>query len=283
MTSRRYLTIRLSAIATLLAVVIVAASCSSSRNAASAPYRDYSSMSLGERFAAIVSSYGGWKEMNVPMKLEILAPEKMSVSARAYMRHGKDIYVSFRFLGIEVANIYVTNDSIFGTDKINSRYVAEEIGPVLAGADVSVSDIQDLLTGRMFVNGGNGLSGASADEFRFSEKGDTWRAAPRKTIHGAAYSFEISRESNTLEKLDISTGSRNVTIEYSSATETEAGKFMSTANISTAIRDKEFEARIKWNFSNAKWKVDKSVGWKKPRGYTKVNATSLLKLFSSAK
>lgn len=269
----------------VISVIMIAAvsSCSSSRYMTTKTSEDFNEMTLKDRFASLVASGGQWKEMNIPLKIEISSPAKMSVSARAYMRRGKDIYLSFRFLGMEVANLYITADSIFGTDKINNRYVAEEVRSVLAGASVSVSDIQDLLTGRIFINGEGELTPAAVSIVDLTENCRCWSATPKKKIHGAGYRFDIDNATNILRSLTITAGSNDVIIGYSSETDTDAGQFMAKTRITANVKDKNIDARLNWNFQKVKWHVDDAVGWRKPRGYTRVNAVSLLKLVSSAR
>jgi hypothetical protein len=110
-----------------LIVTIGVASCSTSRSTSQSTDTQYQTASVSDRFKALTATYSDWQQINVPIKVAIESPTKLSASGRAYMQRDKYIYISMRFLGMEVANAYIDTDSIIVCDKMNHRYVGESI------------------------------------------------------------------------------------------------------------------------------------------------------------
>lgn len=67
--------------------------------------------------------------MNVSLKL----PKRISASGTMTMTRGKDISISMRVLGIEVATLYITGDSVIALDKWHKYYLAESVESLLGG------------------------------------------------------------------------------------------------------------------------------------------------------
>ncbi len=233
-----------------------------------------------EQFDALASRLGDWNELSTSVKVELLSPKKMTVSGKAYMHRGKDISISLRMLGIEVASLYADSDSVFITDKFNKRYIAEDISSLLGGTDVTLSDIQDILLGRPFVNGKGTVSSASVSDLTLASTDSTLIITPRKTIKGASYSFIIKRADNTPASFDVTLPSRKFSMLYSDAANTAAGLMMNTDRITVSLGKTNLDIRLNWNFGNAEWEINRSV--KKPKiskSYKRIIASDFLKNF----
>lgn len=231
-----------------------------------------------EQFEALASRLGDWNELSTSVKVELLSPKKMTVSGKAYMHRGKDISISLRMLGIEVASLYADSDSVFITDKFNKRYIAEDISSLLGGIDVTLSDIQDILLGRPFINGQGTISSASVSDLTLAPTDSTLIITPRKTIKGASYSFIINRADNIPASFDVTMPSRKFSILYSEAANTAAGLMMNTDRITVSLGKTNLDIRLNWNYGNAEWEINRSV--KKPKiskGYKRIIASDFLK------
>lgn len=259
----------------IMVALLGVAACRSSKEPAATI--DYSSSSLEQRFDSLAARSLDWSRVNLPVSLDLRQPASLSASGRAYMRRGEDIYISMRFLGMEVATIYLNNDSIFGSDKINKRYIAEPISSVLADASITLSDIQDILIGRAFINAQGTVLPSSIKDVKLSAADDFWTITPKKRMAGADYSFDISNESNNLQAFNILRQGKRITCNYSDPAETIHGLFMSTANVRTEISGKKLDVSIKWSWQSAKWSVDESVRWRMPKGYKRVDPMMFLK------
>lgn len=141
----------------LVAIMMLAASgCRSHREGTSG--NDYESTATGSKdlrkrldnAMTLADASSHWDRLKVPVKLGGLG---ITLSGNAYFERNKQIYISLRFLGAEVAFASVTNDSIIIVDKFHSRYVAEPLSIVKDALGLNVSNIQDLLLGVAFAIG----------------------------------------------------------------------------------------------------------------------------------
>ena len=69
------------------------------------------------------------------------------------MQRDRSVHLSLRFLGMEVASLMVTRDSIFALYKLERLYFAESISDLLGGFPATVGNVRDLLLGRAFILG----------------------------------------------------------------------------------------------------------------------------------
>lgn len=270
---------KIVAVAAFVAALTVAAGCRSARGAAEVSV-DYARMTLDERFAALARESGLWDRVSVPVKVELLAPSSMSLSGKAYMKRGESVYVSLRFLGMEVANIYVTADSVFAADRVNKRYLAEDISGVFSGADFTVADIQDMMTGRVFVDGRGTLTASARRAARLAPGESAWTITPERLLAGIACVFTVDNATNQLRELSADVDGRHVTCDYGEAVATAAGVFASSATVTVPSKSNQLKARLKWTWRSAAWRFDDSVGWRRPSGYRQIKAKDLIKALS---
>jgi len=127
--SLRYISLCISTV--LLAALC---SCHSQKSATTEP-------------AATVADQAGWQDLYVPLTFELQSPSNMSISGRATMIRDRQIHISLRFLGMEVAIIDITPEAITAIDKYHRLIVTEPIAKILADHDISISDLQDALIG----------------------------------------------------------------------------------------------------------------------------------------
>ena len=95
----------------------------------------------------------------------------VSVSASIKIRKGEIIRISVTpFLGIEVARIDITPNSLLVTDKVNMRYAEAGFSEIcgLLGADVDFDMIQSVLMNEIFLPGKRTLSPSDAKRFTLS-------------------------------------------------------------------------------------------------------------------
>ena len=94
-----------------------------------------------------------WSTLYASMNLNLDKPMEMGFSTRATMENNKYIHLSMRMLGIEVAALYMDNDSIFFVDKYNKYYFAEPLKFLLGSkyADMTIGDIQQIVLGQQTV------------------------------------------------------------------------------------------------------------------------------------
>lgn len=271
---------------TIAATVIpatVITGCRTSRHAAATGIHDVSAMTITERARDIAAGYLPWTQLNLPVKVSVKSPQKLSVSGRIYMRRDRDIYVTLRVLGMEVANMYVSTDSVFAADKLHKCYIAEPIKDIFAGASLSIGDLQDALLGRAFVNNRGTYSDTMTAGIMLTDSPDgTWTLTPKSKINGTIeYQFHFSKSSNTLMSLTFNTGDRLYGCTYSDPADIDGSHFMRQFSVSTRAGNTPIDASLTYDFDKVKWEVPSSARWRTPSGYTRITPQSLAKTLSN--
>ena len=96
----------------------------------------------------IVQEEVKWKNVSVPVKFELLEPQKFTMSGRATLVRGEYVYVSMRFLGFEVAQLYVTPTEADAVIKQGNRmWIQEPIGERLASLNIPFEVLQEAMLG----------------------------------------------------------------------------------------------------------------------------------------
>lgn len=270
----------------ILAVIVTAAffsACHSSRGLTGHNQETVNEpASLADKYNSLVSGYGVWECVDVPVKVELKSPSRISLSGRAYMRRGTDIFISMRFLGMEVATLYVSKDSLFATEKLHKYYVAESISGLMAAHGITVSDIQDAMMGRAFVIGSGTLSNKLHKKVVLEPADGMWMIMPKKA-GGIEYGFAVNDETGRVQRLSACvTGHKPVTCEYSDWSDTPAGIVANMLSMAANVKDKSLSANMVWSFGKAQWNnKDDLRKWKLPSGYTRLKSSDLIKMLSS--
>lgn len=258
-------------------MLLIASGCGSSRKSVDGENTSESVASLKAAFDQAIANSGEWEQLQVPVKLSITAPEKFNISGRAYMVRNEQIYMSMRMLGLEVATLHLTADSLILLDKFHRRQIALPIAETLLQADITVADIQDALLGRPFINGNAELSPASASKFRLAPlAGGKWSATPSKKIHNTVYSF-IFNADNTLERLEATINSSALALSYSDPAVTSSGTFSQMARLATKFGKTSVDLSLRWNFGSVKWNVGKGIPSSRPYGYQPIDLSGFIK------
>lgn len=271
----------LSAFAAIFAFILIIgfAGCRSSKSIVDQSMLDFSSLTLSERLQEIATANCPWTQLNLPLKVSLKSPEKVSLSGRIYMRHNHDIYITLRVLGMEVAYMYVNSDSIYAADKVHKYYIAEPIDKIFAGASLSIGDIQDALLGRAFINNRGTLTTDLLNQVTVAEEEDnSWTIAPQSKINGTiSYSFRLSDSDNSMQSLIIDTGSKQYSCSYSDPATIEGSRFMQQVSIATKAGKTEIDATLTMDFDKVKWEVPTSARWRTPKNYQRINPRALSK------
>ncbi len=131
----------------VLGLLLFVNSCGSSRK----------SVSVADRAsAAPLGSSGSWRSVSMPVSLDLDKPMSMSASGRATMVRDSLVHISIRFIGMEVAVVRATADSVFLVDKYHKMYFAEPLAALLgeSGKGLTLGDIQDMMLGMRDVPAG---------------------------------------------------------------------------------------------------------------------------------
>ncbi len=271
----------------IAALMVLFSSCGSSRTVTgSLSPEQLASMTIDQRYNALVDGYKEWKTLSVPVKVELSQPKKFSISGRAYMVKDKSLFISLKFLGMEVGTVYMTKDSIFVTEKIHKYYVAEDLSSLLGGYQLSVGDVQSLLLGQPFIWGGGAIGHRDKKKLDLKENYELkdWSITPKKPIPGISYWFTINN-SNELKKLTVTTNRHapaHVVYSEPMVSIEGAGGINDRLTIQANAGRTNVSATLKWNFQKAKWNEKELREWKRPKGdYKRLGRSQLERLLLS--
>jgi len=190
-----------------------------------------------------------WTDLRVPVSVSISQPSSFRVGGVMTMVNGKDIHISLRMLGFEVGAAYITADSVYAYAKLQRVYVAESISRVLGGLDAGISDVQSLLIG-----------------------------APLSLPQiSAGSTVDIVTSDTTGQPLQISVthpSGRKGSITYTPLPDTPLA---SEVAISATSGQKKLAASPSYDWSRAHADTGTSKQFSIPKGYRRIDASSLLK------
>ncbi len=284
---------RLLIIPSIVAVMAIAmAGCSSHKNntkstpAATDTVIDTTTQfnNLAESYIfGLSSTYAGWQYMSVPVDLEFTSPNKLKVSGRLYMVRDKSIYLSLRVLGMEVATLYITNEMIYATEKLHKYYVAESVADLLAGCDVTVGDLQNLLLGRAFVAGRGLLNKDMTPDVKVTTDADgtDWTLTP-PAIGNITYQFDIEPNPQHVHSVSfVNDGVHRVKCLYSQPTRTKGGMMANSLTIKAFTGGTRLQVNANLNLKDVKWRESDINQWKMPKGYKQLSRKELMNMFTS--
>lgn len=246
------------------------------------PYETLSKTRLQEMARQLDASAPEWTDVKMPVNLELRQPEKIGVGGQITMKRDDYIHISLRVFGMEMASLMVTQDSIYGVYKLKRLYVAESLKDIMGGKlPVTVSDVQDMLLGRVFVvGGGQPSSGQLA--------GDTkeWSIQPR-AVSGVDYRFTLSTLTGLVESLTVvARGSSSpFTARYSDYESVEGAPCAvpGITELESRRASGVVSAEIRLNPKRAEWDRGNTATISIPSGYTRLSAAKLLRSLSKSK
>ncbi len=258
-------------------------SCKSNKSNVSSPAVNQTSASDGytSLTSAIENIPTDWNTLQVPVSLSTDKPTSFKASARAYMTRDSSIYLSFTLLGMEMAALQITNDSIFAVDKMHRRYVSEDIRTLTTNYPVSVSTLQNLFMGQIFLPGVNKLNSCHASEFKTVVSGDKGMSiSPKSQFKPFELIFDFDNDSRLI-KCDVKSPNSDISVCYNDYTSALGGYLPQTDNIQFDTKKIDISATLKWNWN--KVRVNNPSDSKKINinpSYTKVTAAQLLNSFN---
>ncbi len=121
---------------------------------------------------SVSSRWNDWQTVSISGKFK-MAGLPLSPSMKIYMERDSSVLISLRapLMG-EVGRAEIVGDTILVVNKMNKTYVEEPIEKTLAYYPGGISDIQDLLLGRIVVPGYGTLSPELADMMEIYASGE---------------------------------------------------------------------------------------------------------------
>ncbi len=189
----------------IMAVVLLAAACSSSRHAGKSPM--IGNLKGEEYIEKIIEYAPRWQAVTgkVAFDLNMGSKGSASLNATLRMKKGEVIQLSVApLLGIEMARMEITPDRILAVDRLHKRYVEvsfEELGGMLQ-TDIDFNVLQSLFMNEIFLPGKPQLEAGDVRRFSVFSEGNQAVIIP-KSSRNLSYRFFTGAESGLLEKTRV--------------------------------------------------------------------------------
>ena len=224
------------------------------------------SQEVRNNFESLMASYPDWNTFSAKGSADLSfgASGSLSASTQLRMVRGEVLQISVRIiLGIEVARLYMTPDSLFLVNKMQKQYVAaslQEIGERLS-SPVSLQTVQDALLGRIFLlNSANNAYGI--DDFEVMESGSSrWSLSPKRQDERFGYRFDVCHYTDFIKQ-------------------GQSENFPTKMKIALTGLSVPVSLNLRYDSSSVSW--NGKVGVEKPAlsKYTRVSAAQMLKKLS---
>lgn len=229
----------------------------------------------------VTSTLGDWQTMQTGGNISIKASSNFSSSIQVRMVRDEAIYISLRpLLGIEVGKLLITADSLYAVDKVHKRYVAEKVSLLTAGIPVTVSDVQDIFSGRPFIIGKGTLNESLFQQVSIIRDGNKIGFFPTEGYKGYNYNFMFNSKGSILSLDIMPQGSSTAAyqVKYSDVRSTEAGNIAHSIDVNAAVEKRKLDFSLKYKDIdwNGKVKIERGI----PSGYTRMKASDLFSMFS---
>ncbi len=261
---------------------LIAVSCSSSKEAGMPSVTSGEDLSVrgARELASALAEPGDWQTMKIPVNVVLRKPVSVRLGGNMTLVRGKEIRVSLRFLGFEVAAASITGDSVKAYVKMQKIYLSESLSALLGGFPATVDNVQSLLLARIF------QVGQTIPDLRVCrvEAGDGfYTVMPPVAAKGMEYRFKAMTDGNLLDRLEIThTGGHSARVSYDYPHDVSGG-IPSEVALSGSLKGRSVEAYLEYSAGKADRDAGMPGAFSIPRGYRKVSASSLIKLLDSLK
>lgn len=270
------------AVTALALIALVMSGCSSNKGAVSSTGKDSGKVvaqgGAPGMLREVISAQLPWEKLRMPLTVNLESPTSIGLSGTASMERGKSINISMRVLGMEVAVLYLTPDSVTVLDKWNKRYVSEGLKKFLGDFPVNMYNVQDVLLGRAFILGQEALTSMDLQQMDFETNGtDRWACQPKNAPANSQYAFVFMN--NILESMVAGiVGKEPVKFRYSEPELTRFGPMAGQISFSASAKKKPIIGSLTWNFDKCKWNSEVDIRPVSiPRGYSKIEASDILR------
>lgn len=244
------------------------------------------SQEIRNDFDKLVASYPQWTTFSSKGSAELSLGQGGSLSASTQVRmvRGESLQISVRiFLGIEVARLYMTRDSLFLVDKMQRRYVAESLSVIGDKLDqtISLPTVQDALLGRIFLLDSPSAEYGMAD-FEVVESGSSrWSLLPRRQDARFGYRFDLEGTKLLSTQVSSADGDKSVVCRYAGFVKQGASdNFPTNMQLSLKGLSLPLSLTLGYDASSVAWNGKLSLEKPDLSRYTRVSATQLLKELS---
>lgn len=225
-----------------------------------------------------------YKTLSAKVSLEFVKlGSKSNLSSGAALRIIKDkgILLSLRpFLGIEVAKMVVSRDSVLIVDRMHKQYLYESIADLKKNKQVDFNyyNLESLLSNRIFYPGKQNVTEVDYPKFMISKAEGSYLVST-KDASNILYNFAVDGNNHVISTL-IYGESKNTTLQcsYNKFILDEGRSYPTEIGFKIGIKDK----RLDLNMSYSKLDVNKDVDidFSVPDQYKKVSLDEVLSMLS---
>lgn len=226
----------------------------------------------------VASSYRSWETYSVSGKVSMSGVASLSSSMQLKMVKGKCVLISIRpILGIEVAKMYIDNDSAVVVNKLNKTYTSLSLSQFAEILPMDINIVQDMILARVFDLKEGELSLKNLKKFEISSDADNFTITPRKKRKDFAYEFMLNK-AKQLTALSVSpaSSSKTYTAQYSGYAKDAVGNPASNIKFATSLRGKNVELNLNLNTTKGKWDGNVDEYFSVGMGYKKLSIAEFL-------
>lgn len=233
-----------------------------------------------QRYAAMTAAYGLWHDVQMPVRATLRSPMSLSASGRLTMVRDSLVHMSLRVLGMEVAVVRATRDSVMVVDKFHRYVLSVGMDALTARTGMTLLDVQCALLGRAFTPGNGDATPRMASMFSLSEQGGELHIAPAREPQAFSWSMTAATLSDgrvALTGLEVQPrGHSAATCAYTPAASlTAAGAVASALDMNATVAKKKLSARLQYTLGEARWNGFAAPAAPSLRGYTRITPAQL--------
>lgn len=252
-----------------------------------------STRSLRDNFTDLAASYSDWSDVQMPVKLQIIQPKRISISGQAKMKRDEAILISLRIFGFEVGSVYADKDSVQIYAKAADMYYTESLTKFTERYGLTLGDLQSLMLGRAFTPGGGSIKSGDAGKFEIKAadeitagNGSAFTITPKSLPKGLSWSYTavaMPDETPRLSTMAIeATGLAAIDCAFGRTQLTAAGAVASSFEAATVLNKKQFDVACYWTLDNSRWNSGLSLNKPKvSKGAKRVDTAQLLKILKT--
>lgn len=237
-------------------------------------------------FEMLVASYPQWSTFSSKGSADLSFGSGGSLSATTQVRmvRGEALQISVRvILGIEIARLYMTCDSLFLIDKMQKRYVAESLRSIgeRLSSPISLPTVQDALLGRIFLLESENNS-YRLDDFEVIDSGSSrWSLVPRQQDSRFGYRFDLDGTKLLSTTLSSAGGGKAIECTYSQFfTQGQSGNFPTNMHITLSGLNVPVSLDLEYDSSSVVWNGRLSVEKPDLSRYRRASTAQILKELS---
>ncbi len=231
----------------------------------------------------VAQSITPWQTYSTSGKLTLSGAASFATSMQMKMTRDMNITISIRpILGIEVAKVFIDNDSAVIVNKYHKVYTTVYLDELKHLLPVNIQSIQDIILAQPFSLKDGTLSIENIKKFTMQVASDGYTLAPRKKQKEFAYTFTLN-QAKQVEALTVkpTNSNKTYTAVYSDFVTDKPSSVASYINFATQIGDKDIALQLYLNPSKAKWDtmVDETLSISK--SYRKISIAEHIELLQS--